>query len=88
MLQTIAQPAGVFRGRNFMTPNVLRYYRKTFAGRTAYVELSEGEGMRREPIFGVTVRDAIGERFAPDPSALFGSLREAERYIRDLGASS
>jgi hypothetical protein len=45
-----------------------------------HVELSQGEGMNREPIYGVTVR--------PDPdrlSRLFHSLIEAREYIEELG---
>lgn len=84
-LQPCTPPSGVFRGSNFMTPWVLGYYQTAYRGRTAYVELSEGVGMHGESIFGVTVRQANGERFeAPDPGGLFDSRRAAEAYVADV----
>ena len=69
-------PKGTFEGKNFMTPKVLSYYKL----RKGYAELSQGEGMKREPIFGVTV--------SPDPeraiSKLCFSRDEALRYIEAL----
>lgn len=75
-----APPAGVFRGTNIMTPNVLDYFRVT----SGYVELSEGRGINHEPIFGVTVRTPSGARLDPDPSQMFWSYKAAIEYIREL----
>ena len=69
-------PAGTFVDRNFMTPTLLGYYKL----RKGFAELSTGEGLHREPIFGVTV--------SPDPdhamSKLCFSHSEALRYIEGL----
>lgn len=83
-IEHVNQPAGIFRGRNFMTPEVVGYYRTVYQGRTAYVELSRGRGMAREPLYGVTVRDADGARFEPDPSTCYRFRAEADRAIREL----
>ena len=77
----------IFKGANFMTPAVIRYGRGSKDGpaaSVAYYELSTGRGCSNEPIWGVTVRDAHGERFDPDPSKMFFSLAEAEAYIKML----
>ncbi len=71
--------ASLFRGRNFMTPSVLRYGWK---GNFAF-ELSQGEGFKREAIFGVTVKTADGESDY-DKSAMFYSRDEAEAHIASL----
>lgn len=69
-------PSGLFEGTNILTPRIKGYYRLA----EGYAELSEGEGMSRQPIFGVTVR--------PDPnprrSKLCHSLKEAEDYIKEM----
>lgn len=67
-------PRGLFRGKNFMTPNVLGYYKL----REGYAELSEGRGMSNQPIFGVTVKPDDGR------SKLCFSRTEAETYIEEL----
>jgi hypothetical protein len=67
-----------------MTPNVLDYYRLNYAGRTAYVELSEGRGLSNQPIFGVTVRYGNDQRFDPDPTDMHESRLIAVRYIMSL----
>lgn len=74
-------PPDVFKGHNFMTPNVIGLYSGRQAGRTVYVELASGRGIEHEPIFGVTVRGAGGRRLEPDPSKLFWSRRKAQAYI-------
>ena len=77
----------IFKGTNFMTPEVIRYGRGSKDGPTAsvaYYELSTGRGLTNEPIWGVTVRDAHGKRFDPDPSKMFFSLAEAEAFILTL----
>ena len=84
MMTLTSAPSGVFTGRNFMTPDVIAYYRITIRGRTAYVELSSGEGMSREVIYGVTVRATGGDRLTPDPSTLCHSRGEATTFIRNL----
>jgi hypothetical protein len=81
--------ASLFKGSNFMTPDILRYGRsdehgKGAAGRVRFYELSTGRGFKGEPIFGVTVRDSDGNRFDPDLSKMFFSRRAAEDYIEEL----
>jgi hypothetical protein len=69
----------VFKGKtNIMTPEVIRYGKK---GEHVY-ELSKGEGMNREPLFGVTVLTTAGER--TDLGQAFSSLGMAENYIKNL----
>jgi len=63
-------------GANFMTPNVLSYWR---VGKLA-VEISQGEGIRREPIFGVTVKP--DETFKL--SKMVTSLALAMHYLEEL----
>jgi hypothetical protein len=67
-------PAGLFEGRNFMTPDIVAYFN---LGDGVWAELSTGTGMSRQPIFGVTIR--------PDPgnkrSKMFQSRAQAMRYI-------
>jgi hypothetical protein len=67
---------GLFKGVNFMTPEVEGYYE---LGRGHWAELSTGRGMTGEPIYGVTVR--------PDfegGSELFFSRSDAEGHIERL----
>jgi hypothetical protein len=78
MLNPCSPPRGLFKGTNFMTPNVLAYY-KIAGGR--YAELSEGRGMLNQPIFGVTVEPDTEK---PRKSQLFQSRGAAEAYIRKL----
>lgn len=74
-------PAGVFRGRNFMTPDVLAFYHGKFRGRYVYVELSSGDFLGTL-YFGVTVRPlAHAKALDPDPSKVFNSRSDAEQYI-------
>lgn len=72
----VLKPKGVFTGRNFMTRDIVGYYRL----RDGYAELSRGEGLFHQPIFGVTVK--------PDPdytrSQLFQSEDAAMDYIASL----
>jgi hypothetical protein len=71
-------PLGLFKGRNFMTPNITGYYKL----RHGYAELSRGEGIDRQPIYGVTVLpdpDSLGSR-----SKLFHSEQQARAYIEEL----
>jgi len=68
----------VFNGeKNFLTPNVLSYGK---AGRLLW-ELSTGEGIEHEPIYGVTVINVDGGR-EHDLSGCFHSRAEAEEHIR------
>ena len=66
-------------GRNFMTPSVLAV--QHFPEEKKTVELSQGEGFKHEPIFGVTFLfyDESGERVFPKPdlSRLIRSKQEA-----------
>lgn len=76
----MANYANIFKGKNFMTPDIITYGKKG----KFYYELSEGRGFNHEPIFGVTIRDENGERFDPDRSKLCHSLTEAKNYIECL----
>ena len=81
----VVPPAGVFRGTNFMTPTVLAYYRGNHHGKSFYAELSEGTGMERQPIYGVTFRTSTGQRLELDPSGVFPSRSSAEHHIYTTG---
>lgn len=76
-------PPGIFRGTNFMTSDVISYFRiQPYAGRTAYVELSEGMNvLLNGSIYGVTARQADGSKFDPDPSKCFHDKQKAIDYI-------
>jgi hypothetical protein len=70
------------KGKNIMTPDVIEYLQ---AG--AYiVELSEGTGFSREPIFGVTVLELDGDdvKRRNDLSQLCHSLDDARDVIESL----
>ena len=75
-------PKGIFKGANFMTPNLVSYWYGTYQGRTAYVELSQGKCMSEQDIWGVTIKNSNGALFSnPDPSRCFQSKQEAIEYI-------
>ena len=86
-LVRVHPPRGVFRQVNFMTPNVLAYYHGNLRGKAVYVELSEGEGINHEPLFGVTFRRSNGSELWREPdgdlSMPFHSKAEAMAYIRE-----
>lgn len=68
-------PDGMFEGHNIMTPEVIDYYKLS----SGYAELSEGRGIYKEKIFGVTVRgNTTGVC-----SQLFHSLSGAMDYIEE-----
>lgn len=69
------------QGKNFMTPGVIEY-RDLPNG--YMVELSEGTGFDHEPIFGVSVADADGNRLFEPESQMFWSLEDARRHIDNL----
>ncbi len=75
MLKYSSPPNGLFKGNNFMTPNISGYYK---IDEGVYAELSTGRGIYNEPIWGVTVRptDAL--------SKLCYSEKEAIDYITSL----
>jgi hypothetical protein len=76
---------GLFHGTNCLTPYVIRYGElKRAGGRPDHYELSFGPGLGNGTLWGVTVRDQNGKRLANDPSRCFGSLEDAETYIRNL----
>lgn len=64
---------------NFMTPKVLAYY-KLKTGQ--YAEISEGTGIQRQAIYGVTVRPVVDHDH--DPSRLCGSLTAAYELVEAL----
>ena len=74
-LQITNPPYGLFKGKNFMTPNVIEFFKL----RHGYAELSEGRGIEHEPIFGVTVKPDNEKR-----SKLFHSRAAALYYIEEL----
>lgn len=84
MTHTIGNYRHVFKGQNFMTPDVILYGKVEHPGRSVYYELSRGTGFSGEEIFGVTVRDYMGRRFEPDPSKVLFSRADAENYIKTL----
>ena len=72
--------ASYFKGHNFMTPNVIKYYNtKLYA-----VELSSGRGIYNQPIYGVSVIDKGTKELRPDKSTLFQHQVLAEEYIEQL----
>src|SRR5215471_15902956 len=73
-------PRGLFEGKNIMTPDVLAYFN---LGDGRWAELTEGRGINRQPIFGVTVRPRPAD-IADDPSKLCHSKAEAMRFINSL----
>lgn len=85
-LRECSAPRGVFPGKNFMTPHIEGYYKL----REGYAELSSGEGMTREPIFGVTVRglaranDDVGRALERERSKMFHSRKAAIDYIKEM----
>jgi hypothetical protein len=78
-MKAIQKPQGVFKGRNFMTPDVLMYFKL----RKGYAELSEGTGLNRQPIFGVTVEPDTPDRAR---SKVCQSKSEALAYIRSMSS--
>lgn len=78
-MRPISKPSGLFNGKNFMTPDIMAYY-KLYKG---YAELSKGTGLKYQPIFGVTVQTHGGE-IASTASRLFQSQQEALDYIKAL----
>jgi hypothetical protein len=70
--------------KNFMTPDALTYGLITPS--LAY-ELSEGEGLDRTPIFGVTIVEWKGRKETErkhDLSKMFATRKDAEDYIQSL----
>ncbi len=67
-------------GYNFITPNVLGYYRI----KDGEAELSCGSGIlqAKKTIYGVTV--VRGGKHDHDASKMFQSMKEAKEYIKEL----
>lgn len=78
-LKPLRRNPGLFKGKNFMTPNVRGYYRLALEG--GYAELSEGTGLYHEPLYGVTIRP---EGPGWPKGDCFGSLRKALEFIEEL----
>lgn len=78
-------PSGVFKGRNFVTPNVQGFYRGRIDGKTAYAELSNGEGIfdREKTLWGVTFRRANSSDTYEQLSGCFESREAAMERIRE-----
>lgn len=81
VLREGSPPRGTFKGQNFMTPNIRAYYKLRMG--EGWAELSDGTGIRQEPIFGVTVRQIDGED-GNKRSQLFHSKSAAIEYIESL----
>ena len=78
-MKQINKPAGVFRGQNFMTPDVVAYYK---LGK-GYAELSKGEFLGND-IYGVTVGPDMPDGSKDPRSKCCHSLAEAKAYIKEL----
>lgn len=75
----------IFHGEtNFITPDVLSYYTLKNG---LYVELSQGEGITHEKIYGVTVIETNGKDYIKrhDLSKPFHNKKDAIEYIKSLG---
>ena len=81
------KPKG-FNGSNFMTPEIIGYYKRQLRGRVAYVEISHGRGIFSDDIYGVTFRWADGTELwrdnGDDPSQCFQSHTEAMEYAETV----
>jgi len=64
---------------NFMTPTVLGYGKRG----DHLFEISTGQGLRGDPIYGVTVLAVTGER-CPDLSTCVSTYAEARAYAKAL----
>lgn len=83
-----------FRGVNFITQDVVGYFRGHLKGRTVHVELSKenppywsqtvGKDPNGGPLWGVTVKRPDGERLDPDPSFCAESREEALARLEEL----
>jgi hypothetical protein len=69
------------KGINVMTPEILAY---GVSGGFVY-ELSYGTGIKREPLFGVTILERQTGYHRRDLSKCLSSEDEAMQYIRSLG---
>jgi len=74
----------VVKNRNFMTPELERYGQQ---GDFVY-ELSSGQGMTGNTVYGVTVVDLRTKEHRHDLSNMFHSYKEANDYINDLEKSA
>lgn len=66
------------RGRNFMTPEIVRY--GWIDGHVAF-EVSKGRGMVGERIYGVTFADARDPNTTMDESSMVMTLEAADELI-------
>lgn len=84
-------PRGIFKGKNFMTPYVARYFATTYRGARVFVELSSGNSIfdRYRQIWGVTIKLGQGGQDATDDagkslSKCCATKGEALEYIESL----
>ena len=75
----------VFRARfngdpNFMTPDIL-----TFGETPKYIyEISKGEGIYKEKIYGITFLEKTGQRISEnDPSCMCYHMKEINKLISE-----
>ena len=79
-LKAATPPVGCFKGNNFMTPDLIGFYRV----RGGYAELSYGTGLDSPWLYGVTVKTPGGASLDPDQSRCFDSREDAEAFIGEL----
>ena len=75
---TLSEYRKIFPSKNFLTPTVIRYGEIN----NIFYELSEGNGISNERIWGVTIHDVLGNNTDRFESKAFSSLNEAEQYIK------
>lgn len=73
-----------FSGTNFMTPEIIGYWSIKDGDVTRHVEISKGEGLSHEPIYGVTVRPDREVKL----SRPFWSLDDAMEYLEQIESES
>ncbi len=75
---------------NFITPHILEYGYKRNGNRFLFIELSKGEGVYHERIYGVTVLEGrlkgnkLYLKRRIDKMKCFKNINEAKTYIRSL----
>jgi hypothetical protein len=71
--------------KNFMTPEVIEYVRFYVDGTLHYAEISEGAGIARNAIYGLTVlkESDNGVVRASDLSDLFFDLKALWEHLKD-----
>lgn len=79
-------PHGTFKGKNFVTPDVIGY--AFCRPLRCWVELAWGPGMGHDAIFGVTFRRPNNVRPETDPSCCVYNFAEALELARSGGVDT